>query len=221
MELKKMFTNQIDKLTQLADELRFEDKEFLFHWYSQQYHLVRNSSRYLAFAASKVSLSSAKEFKNWAHHLTEEIDHDLLILKDIQNLGFKEVASILPETRALVAAQYYDIDVNGPNALLGYALLLEGLSCAKCKDLSVRIEKAHSVKSLYLNLHAEVDQEHYPEGIEQVMTLSESEKKIVADNLLMAASLYQSIITKLVEVHLEKVNQNGNNKLNIINIKAA
>lgn len=194
INIKECFDNKIAELETHFLNFPWENKELVCKWLNQKYYLTQNSTRYLALSASLVKLEDSQEFKWWAHHLEEEMDHDKTILKDLKNLGYTKQAPIMPETRALIASQYYDIQKNGADALLGYSLLLEGLSCKLCSVLGEKIQKFHGVKSIYLHLHAEVDQGHYAEGVKRIENLSEERKQIILDNLEMMASLYVSFL---------------------------
>jgi hypothetical protein len=195
----QIFDAYIDEISELIDAFPFEDRDSYCQWMNQQYHLVRNSSRYLAMAASVVPIDQSEEFRWWAHHLAEETDHDKTLFKDMRALGHDSKDEMLPETRALIGAQYFDIQKNGADALLGYALLLEGLSCKRCEVVAQRVEIAHGGRSTYLRLHGEVDQGHYPMGLKRVESMSDARKKIIVDNLHMSARLYIHLQNHLLQ----------------------
>jgi hypothetical protein len=197
-QLEALFQSKIDSLEELILSYPFEDKTKYCEWLSQQYYLVENSTRYLALSASQVKTSNREEFRDWVHHLSEELDHDILILKDLQKLEYHVRDQIFPVTRAIVATQYYDIQNYGPNALLGYALMLEGLSCRVCETLANRVEAAHGKgTATYLRLHANVDMEHFPEGIKKIHSLDGEQAKIVAMNLNTMSVLYTNLLFDL------------------------
>lgn len=197
--LEVLFQKRIDVLEEKILSYPFENKEMYCKWLSQQFYLVENSTRYLALSASKIATQAREEFSDWAHHLNEELDHDALVLKDLKKLNYEQRDPILPITRAIVATQYYDIERYGANALLGYALMLEGLSCRVCEVLANRVEAAHGKGSaVYLRLHASVDQEHFPEGLAKIRTLPESQAQIVAMNLETMFELYVGMLESLL-----------------------
>lgn len=198
MKMKKIFDDKILQVAKMIDSMNFENKQEYCRWMNQQYYLVQNSSRYLALAASRVPVGESSDFRGWAHHLNEEIDHDLCLITDMKSLGWTHLEPIYPEVRAIIAAQYYDLEVKGPDSLYGYALLLEGLSVLKCADLYKKVEQAHGKKATFLRLHATVDQDHYPEGIAKVESLSSEKQTVVLDNLSMMSSLYMHFLTRLI-----------------------
>ncbi len=191
--MKQIFDYHINLICQEVDVFPWENKELVCKWLNQQYYLVRNSTRYIALAASQVPLEDNQDFKWWAHHLSEEMDHDKTILKDLKVLGRLELDPIFPETRAIIAAQYYDITTFGADALIGYALSLEGLSVARCGIVNKHLEKHHQMKSGYLHLHGEVDIDHYSLGIKRIEDFSPERKKIILQNLEMMSALYLNL----------------------------
>jgi len=191
--LENLFESVIDKLEQQLDAYPFEVKDKYAQWMNQQFYLVQNSTRYLSLSASKVGLNERKEFREWVHHLEEELDHDILVANDLKKMGLKPTAPMDPYIRSIIATQYYDIENYGANALLGYALMLEGLSCRVCTKLADRVESSLGKgMTSYLRFHAKVDEEHYPEGIEKIKTLSVDQQEIVEKNLLTMFALYSS-----------------------------
>lgn len=197
--VSEWFNYYIDEISKIIDSYPFEDRGAYGRWLNQQFYLVQNSTRYLALAASLVDVNDSAEFRWWTHHLKEEVDHDKTVLADMKSIGYESKDEPLPETRALIGSQYFDIQKNGPDTLLGYALLLEGLSCKRCMPVAKRVEKAHGKKSVYLRLHGEVDQDHYPQGLKRVESMPPERQKTVLDNLHMSARLYIHLLNSLAE----------------------
>lgn len=194
MNIKGIFDSRIEELAKAIDVFPWEEKNLYCQWMNQQFYLVQNSSRYLALAASLVKVEDSKEFHWWIHHLKEELDHDKTLLRDLRELGRDKLDPIFPEIRAIVGAQYYDLQKYGPDALLGYALMLEGLSVRCCSRVADRVEKAHGGKATYLRLHANVDQDHYAEGTARIANISPERQQIVIQNLEMMFALYLNFL---------------------------
>jgi hypothetical protein len=198
--LEALFEEKIAILEEKILAYPIENREMYCKWLCQQFFLVENSTRYLTLSASKVPTESREEFREWVHHLGEELDHDALVLKDLKKLDYNHRDPILPLTRAIVATQYYDIEKYGQNALLGYALMLEGLSCRVCEPLADRAEAAHGKgTAIYLRLHANVDKEHYPEGLVKIRSLPADQAQIVAMNLETMFELYVGVLESLLK----------------------
>jgi hypothetical protein len=198
--LEALFEKRIAEITGQILAYPIEDRESYCRFLNQQYYLVQNSTRYLALSASKIGPTQRKEFREWAHHLSEELDHDMLVLADLKRLDYEPRDEMSPYARALIGYQYDSIETKGHNAILGYALLLEGLSCHVCKKLADRVEVVMGKgAATYLRLHADVDLEHFPEGMKKIRELNAEQTEIVRDNLEVSAALYSSLLNWLTE----------------------
>jgi hypothetical protein len=197
MDIAAAFQQEIQQISDLLKTFPFEDRAVCGRWLNQQFYLVQNSSRYLALSAARVKVGDRGEFNWWAHHLKEETDHDRTLLRDMQALGHDPVDPMLPETQALIAFQYHGITEHGGDALLGYALLLEGLSCRDCLPVAERIERALGIKSSYLHLHGTVDLEHYPQGIQRLTNFAPPRKSVILNSLRVSAALYVHLLNTL------------------------
>lgn len=192
INLKAQFDQRIESLEKTLLEMPWEYREFYAWWANQQYFLIQHTTRYLTLCASKTDLDASAEFRWWSHHLSEEMGHDIVLLKDLEKLGHKFINEPLPEVRAIIAAQYYEIEKYGPDAQLGWALMLEGLSVRVCDIMAERIEKSIGEgMTKYLRMHGKADGDHYPEGISRIENLSDHRKSIILRNLEMSASLYE------------------------------
>lgn len=200
--IKSKFEKQITKLNKLLDIYPFENKDAYCDWMNQQYYLIQNSTRYLALALSLIQPENSSEFKWWCKHLNEEMDHDKSILRDLKILNYVELKPLTPEMRAVISAQYEDLRKNGPDALLGYILFLEGASSTKCSRLAERIESAHGGKSTYMRLHADADLEHFNQGIERILSFPSNRQDIIIQNLEMMSYLYLSFFENLLSKHI-------------------
>ncbi len=205
MSILKEFQEEIDRLSVVIKEVPFENKDFYCQWMNQHYHLIQHTTRYLALCASKVDVENEKEFNWWTEHLKEEEGHDIIFIEDMQSLGHVSMAPPLPEVKALLASQYYEIQQNGPDAHLSYALLLEGLSCEVCEPMAIRIENAMDTKATkFLRLHSTIDQDHFPMGIKRIEDeFTEDRKKVVLSTLETTSTLYQHLLQKIAHKVLE------------------
>lgn len=209
MKIKEMFDSKVAEIARMSDMIDWNNKVLYCKWLNQQYYLIQNTSRYLALAASMVKLEKNEEFNNFIHHLNEELDHDKAILKDMRALGWTELEPVSPQIRALIASQYYDIQANGPESLMGYALMLEGLSVARCKTIADVVERAHGKKSTYLRLHESADSDHYPEGIARVEKMPVDRQAVVIQNLEMMADLYVNFLSCVCSVQKNDMKRAG------------
>lgn len=187
----------IQQLCQQFDQFPFHEKNAYCYWLNQHYYLIQNTTRYLAFAASQVPVEDRQGFRWWAKHLSEEMDHDALITADLKKLDYGTLKPMLPAGRAFVLAQYQDIQNNGPEALLGYATLFEGLSFQRSGQIRDQVEKLYGAKSTFLRLHAEVDAEHSQDGLDMIEKLAPAKREIAENNAEMSYHMYCNLLGQI------------------------
>lgn len=199
INLEQEFNVRINELSKKILDYPFDNKMMYCRWLNQQFYLIQNTTRYLALSASKVNVNEPKVFEEWAHHLDEEMNHDLFITRDLKFMGYTEYEPMKPITRAIIATQYHDIEQYGPNGLLGYAHLLEGISCIICAPIADLVEKKYGKRSgTYLRLHASVDIEHFADGKEKIYSLPQEEAEVVFKNLDTMFPLYCTMLDELL-----------------------
>lgn len=194
MTLKDVFEARIAEVSDLVDTYPFEDKYAAHRFFSQQYYLIQNSTRYEAIGASLLPLDLKEEFRHRILHLTGEFNHDDLIIEDLEKMGFKELEPLYPQTRALIACTYHELQTRGADALFGISLLLEGLSTRQCDKVARRLQKQFGFDPQYLRVHDEADAVHYPETMSMVMAYGPERQRVILDNLELSACLYKLII---------------------------
>ncbi len=192
-----LFLNEINSIAVLFDKYPLEKKDAYGYFLNQQYFLIRHSTRLLALSASIIDTEEAKEFRWWAKHLQEEIDHDLSILNDMRSIGYDFNKKCEPTIRALSLALFEDIRRHGQDALLGYALMLEGLSMKRCAIMADRINKTYGKGFSYFKLHAAADEKHFPQGMARIDEFPTHRKQTIIDNLHMSAHLYRNFLKEI------------------------
>ena len=195
------FMQEINSIIELYDAYPFENKGAYGCYLNQQYFLIRYSTRLLALSASMINTTESNEFRWWVKHLQEEIDHDLTILNDMSAIGYTFSDECEPVVRGLSLALFEDIRRHGQDALLGYALMLEGFSMKRCAILADRIKKAYGTGFSYLKLHAVADEKHFPQGIARIDSFPTHRKQIILDNLHMSAHLYRDFLKTISRRH--------------------
>lgn len=192
--MESFFKFHISKIVELTKNLDFENKAYYVDFLSQQFHLIQNSTRYIALAAANTPVECHDDFNRWAHHLSEELDHDKGILLDLKKLGILQPLPALTETKAMINNQYYAIEKKGADSLFGYALMLEGLSLQCCGPINTRVKSAHGYESTYLKMHSTADEKHFPAGIKYIETISSSRKEIIKENVEIMSQLYMYLL---------------------------
>lgn len=203
--MRSLFETKIDDVSGILDQYPFENKIACHLFFSQQYYLIQNSTRYEAIGASLLPFERKEEFQERIQHLTGEFNHDDLIIDDLNKLGFSELLPISPPTKALVAFIYHELETRGADALFGISLLLEGLSTKQCAKVGRRIKNTFGVDSEYLAVHDEADKVHFPNTMKMIESFSRDRHKVIIENLEVSHFLYTSMIRHCL-AQLEKAN---------------
>lgn len=207
--IRSLFETKIDDVSGILDQFPFENKQACHLFFSQQYYLIQNSTRYEAIGASLLPFERKEEFQERIQHLTGEFNHDDLIIDDLNKLGFSDLIPMSPPIKALVAFIYYELETKGADALFGISLLLEGLSTRQCAKVADRIKNALGVNSEYLAVHDEADKVHFPNTMKMIENFSRDRHKVIIENLEVSHFLYTSMVThclaQLETVYFRKV----------------
>lgn len=194
--LRQDFEQKISELSKQLDAYPFEDAKACHRYFSQQFYIIQNATRYEAIGASLLPLDYRDEFRHRILHLTGEFNHDELIVEDLGKMGFAELDPMYPATRALVSCIYYELQNKGPDALFGISLLLEGLSTRQCDKVGKRMKKVFGFYPEYLSVHDEADAEHYPQTMAMVEGFSKERQAVILSNLELSFFLYTSILAQ-------------------------
>ncbi|KHD87672.1 MAG: hypothetical protein OM95_13045 [Bdellovibrio sp. ArHS] len=204
MEKKQLATIMDREIKALGDKIMdcpWENPEFYKGWLAQTYYLIRHTTKFLALSAARLPVDDRDHHYAMIHHIQEELNHDFMPLKDLENLGGTlEQYPELPETEMLRQLQYYWIEFENPLSLCGYAFLLEGAAKFHGPRLLEVLEQHYGKKAtVHLRVHSVVDQDHYEEGKKFLETLSEKDCDYIAKNLLQASVLYTRLVERLAE----------------------
>jgi hypothetical protein len=105
------------------------DPERYAAWLSQTYYYVSQSTRLFCMSGSRLTFQDNQFHLLGIDHMKEEKAHELLVLKDLRELGYDIGAyKELPVTEALYKTVSHSILNQDPLAIYGYILCLEGIS---------------------------------------------------------------------------------------------
>ena len=202
MNWEKLLKDSAQSVRQNNSAENFRDREYYAWWLSQTYHFVRHSTSLLGLALPH--LRDEKLRTVFEHHLGEESRHDLLALKDIETLGQTlQVPSRF--TEAFYQSQYYRIQFQGGEALLGYILFLENLAVTWGKDIYEDLNSVYPKSLLFLRVHAEEDVSHVSRAIALVEDLPSQTQQIIEENLKYSHELYLAMLSEKSLKHTRKV----------------
>lgn len=204
MEKKQLASIMDREIKALGDKIMdcpWDNPEFYKNWLAQTYYLIRHTTKFLALSAARLPVDDRDHHYAMLHHIQEELNHDFMPLKDLENMGGKLAQyPELPETEMIRQLQYYWIEFENPLSLCGYAFLLEGAAKFHGPQLLEVLEKYYGKKAtVHLRVHAVVDQDHYEEGQKFLELLSEKDCDYIAKNMLQSAVLYSRMVERMAE----------------------
>jgi pyrroloquinoline quinone (PQQ) biosynthesis protein C len=180
----------------------WEDPAAYADWIAQTYYYVRYVPTAMTRAAERCGAGGVLH-EVLVTGAREEQGHDRLLLRDIQHLG-RELSDFpeSPEVTAYYRALFTAIENEGPAALFGFSLPLEGLAAQKMSDHLRRVRELYSDEGThFLRVHCELDVEHYEDGLRMLSTLSAPELDLVRRSLRASTDLYLRMLGQLKARH--------------------
>ncbi len=207
-----IFEEKVEEVACVLNEFPWQNREAYCMWLTQTYYLVRHTTRLLCLAAAKTPIENREMHYEWLTHLKEEKNHDLPILKDLKALGRTiEGAVEFEETQLLINNQYHWLSVGTDVSLLGYALMLEGLS-VKCIPSMLKSLEAAELEnaSSFIKLHGHIVEGHYPAGLDLLTKITSPKiQNEIMDNLKQTSLIYSKIYRRISESAQIKVSNNS------------
>jgi len=188
--IKQAYEKHVARLDKAFMRYDWQSKEAYALYLAQTYRYICHSTKLLAYAAE---VANSDELKSCLeHHVSEEKGHEHWVSGDLKRLGFdlKDFPEN-PETKVLYDQIYEGIKREGPAAIVGYALALEGMSARVCPKLAPELTKMYGSKcSTFIKNHAEIDPGHAAESFEILKYFSDLEKRSIAKYIELSADAY-------------------------------
>lgn len=203
--------SEILKTKQYIYEFPWSDAKAYACWLVQTHAMVNHSTRLVALAGAYAELDRNDMHARFVDHSHEERGHQLVAVSDLKALGYtlKDFPK-LPESEAMYQIQYYWIQHRGASSFFGYTLALETLASEFGAFIYDSIKKAHGpTASKFLKLHSAADVEHLEKAYEQISKLTPHEADLVAENLILSASLYRSMLQSVTALYAGKSVRKG------------
>jgi uncharacterized ferritin-like protein (DUF455 family) len=183
----------------------WESREAYAQYLAQTYYFVSHSTRLLAASAARFSQAETKMHRRFLKHTEEENSHEVMALRDLQNLGYKiEDFPELPETRLLYEPQYFKVEHLDPLALMGYILALEVLAYKECPPLKSFLTDRYGAKcTVFIKVHADDDPDHVEKAMELIQGLPEHRLNMIMENLEQTSIAYVSMIKACKQVAMK------------------
>lgn len=199
MKSTEIIEKEILILQKTYGSLPWEDKEFYKQYIAQTFFYVRNATRVLSKAAYKCSHQENDLHCKLIQSIIDEKDHEMIALSDLGELGgdikkYKET----PETAAYHLTLLAQIDLEGPYALLGYFIVVEGLAGIGANKVLNKIISLYGEEAAqFLIVHIKEDEHHYNNSIQYINSLPSDIQKIIVKNAQLSAALFRNLLLAL------------------------
>ena len=169
---EQVFNTRVFKLL-LSDEP--VKKELLQLYLIESYHYVKHNAQHQALAVWQKDVRDRDFMRAALHHAYEEVDHDLLAIKDLEKMGLKkadiERSMPLPETLGFTGYLYYAVTRENPVGRLGYSIWAEGtqeMGPGVVKRIMQRFGIEDEKHISFFAAHAKLDMRHGEECKESI-----------------------------------------------------
>jgi pyrroloquinoline quinone (PQQ) biosynthesis protein C len=198
----------VELLSQSVRNFPWEDKRAYGDFMAQTYYYVCHSIRLLAASAARFSQADQHLHRRFLKHADEENSHELLALRDLQQLGFKlEDFPECAHTRSMYEIQYYKIEHLDPAALMGYILVLETMAGNDFKWLYSELQRHYPENTLkFVKVHAEDDPDHIEKALQVVSQLESQRLEHINISMEQSAQCYH-LMLEGIKARTQKVSR--------------
>lgn len=174
----------------------WHDSSFYAAWLSQTYFYASRSTRLLLMAAAHMEMDLPVLHRRFSAHASEEKGHEVLARRDLEVLGYSlQKIREFPVTKAFYATQFYQVQNESAEILMGWILPLEGLAIENGAQIREIIVKAHpKAPTQFLNVHVDEDPDHLTSAFAALKTLPEGRQQAVIDNMTLTVDMYLKIL---------------------------
>lgn len=190
------YHTSVDQMVEAFRKYPWDNKEAYAEFLAQTYYYVCHSTRLLAAAAARFSQEDQVFHKRFLKHTEEENSHEVLAMRDLQNLGFD--IKDFPEaaqTRTMYEIQYYKIEHIDPAALMGYILALETMAGRVLGPVKERLIELYGKDcARFIQVHADEDPGHIEKALAVIEGLRDKRHLAIDHNLEQSAMLYTDML---------------------------
>lgn len=186
----------ISRMEAALKEMPWQTPEFYAEFLAQTYFYVRNATRVLAKAAYRCNHEEEGLHKKMLQGITEEKNHEIMAINDLREVGYRmEEMQELPSTTAYYQTLLAAIDYDGPYALLGYFVALEGLGAIGAGHVfDSTFAKWGKKGTQFLRVHTRVDQHHFTDGLEFIESLPMEKQLMIEKYVKSSTELYIGLL---------------------------
>ena len=194
--LKENLEAPVKLMKSALDRVNFKNEIQYAEFLAQSHYYVAHSTRLLAYAAGHMSKHEERFFRRFIKHISEEMSHEVLAERDLNDLGFQLKDFVhRPETKMLWEPQYYKIQFLDPMCFMGYILALEMIGCIAMPEVLEQVQPVYKGKAVrFVQLHADEDPDHVDQAIHFSEQLSEERQFNILENAIQTAVSYANMV---------------------------
>jgi thiaminase len=211
-DLRNTLEAKLEGVDERMRNFLWGDPERYAAWLSQTYYYVSQSTRLFCMSGSRLTFQDNQFHLLGIDHMKEEKAHELLVLKDLRELGYDIGAyKELPVTEALYKTVSHSILNQDPLAIYGYILCLEGISMRSAKYCALAVRRSYSNKKvdLFLDIHSNEDCKQVEKTLDLLSDLPSHRLEIIERMMNTCFYFYEEILrlcykTKATEADLSQ-----------------
>ncbi len=191
--VKEYINLRLHELDKTLKVYPWHDKRYYAYYLCQTYFFAKRTTRLLGLASS--FFKDDDIHLQFLAHSREEINHDQLVIQDLEYLGMR--LEDFPEsefTAAFYQIQHYWI-FQSPYSFLGYTLFLEMMAAQYAPRYTALVVQAHGKGAAkFLSLHVESDVGHSDMGLDALSRCNEDQLAQIKENVRICAKLYTLLL---------------------------
>ena len=198
-EVANLVRREVQRTYAQVQEFPWSDRERYALWLAQTYYYVRRVTHVLTAAAARTGIDDSELHAHFLRSIVEERDHDALATHDLHELGFQiDSFPEHPLTTAYYQTLVYMVEHEGPAAILGYFLVLEGLAGEQGRDLFEQVARQYGEgATTFLKEHVVLDADHFPAALALLDNLAAHHLGVVRDSAALGAAIYRRMIAAI------------------------
>lgn len=189
----------LETIHQCYSTFPWYEKRAYAQYLAQIYYYVDHATRLLGLGAARCKLNEEKFHMHFIRNIHEEKNHEEMAKRDLKCLGFKiKDFPELPETSAYYQTLYYMIDNDGPVALLGYFIPLEGLASERLPVVYNYLVSLFGAEACsFLKEHCVLDKSHFAQGLKFLENCNDEQLQVVDKAIVLSTHLYCGIYNRI------------------------
>lgn len=211
------FIATVPYASHLTDDGQVLDEKYYLRHRVETIKRIRMTSKTDALALARMIDEDYETARSWARYTVQEMNHDLLFMKDLRAHGytFESVASLEPfrSTREMIAYLIDRIEADGSVAAVAYSIFVEWNSERYSSRVVSKAEKQfsrHHVAGSRAHVGIDEDQDHYSMMLDIVHCLldrSQSDEEMLFRLIRDISAHFRQYFLELYEATVARCEQ--------------